>query len=297
VPILPNKDATQMSQRASAVFLVLGFSAAFSAVAASVTEPGAPKAASAPAIVSVSTFPHLTAKEIVARNVKARGGLDAWRKVKTMVSIGHLETGNPAAPRVPFVMQQARPNRTRFEVHVHEKTSVRVFNGVEGWKLRPSRGGGSEPVAYTAEEIGAARDGPGIDGPLIDNQAKGIGVEFDGIDEVAGKKAYRLIIKLPSGAIRRWWIDAESFLDVRYERESRTATGQAATVTVSFANYKSVDGLQIPHSIMTGRESGKEMEAMMIEQTFLNRPISDKVFSEPRAPTQMKSASPLPRAH
>jgi hypothetical protein len=201
VPVLPdNKDAT-MSQRASAAFLVLGLAAVFSAAAASSTETREPTAAGAPAIASASTFPHLTAREIVAKNVKARGGLDAWRKVKTMVSIGHLETGNPSAPRVPFVMQQARPNKSRFEVHVHEKTSVRIFNGVEGWKLRPSRGVGSEPVAYTAEEIGAARDGPGIDGPLIDYQAKGIGIDFDGLDDLAGKKAYRLIVKLPSGAI------------------------------------------------------------------------------------------------
>ena len=270
-----------MFQCTSAIFLVLGLAASFSAAAASGTE----------------TLPHLSAKEIVAKNVKARGGLDAWHKVKTMVSIGHLETGNPSAPRVPFVLQQARPNKTRFEVHVHEKTSVRVFNGVEGWKLRPSRGGGSEPVAYTAEEISAARDGPGIDGPLIDYQAKGIGVDFDGIDEVAGRKAYRLVVKLPSGVIRRWWIDAKSFLDVRYERESHTATGQAATVTVSFANYKSIDGLQFPHSITTGQESGKEMESMMIEQIFLNRPIDDKVFAQPRAPTHIKSANSLPSAH
>jgi hypothetical protein len=286
-----------MSQRASAAFLVLGLAASFSAAAASGTETRAPQTAGTPATASASTLPHLTAKQIVAKNVKARGGLDAWREVKTMVSIGHLETGNPSTPRVPFVLQQARPNKTRFEVHVHEKTSVRVFNGVEGWKLRPSRGGGSEPVAYTAEEISAARDGTGIDGPLIDYQAKGIGVDFDGIDEIAGKKAYRLVVKLPSGVIRRWWIDAASFLDVRYERESHTATGQAATVTVSFANYKSIGGLQFPHSITTGQKSGKEMESMMIEQIFLNRPIGDKVFAQPRAPTHIKSANPLPSLH
>jgi hypothetical protein len=269
-----------MSQRARAACLTFGLAAAFCAAAAS-----------APAV------PHLTANQIVARNVKARGGLDAWRKVTTMVSIGHLETGNPSVPRVPFVLQQARPNKTRLEVHVHDKTSVRVFNGVEGWKLRPSRGGGPEPLAYTAEEVEAARDEPGIDGPLIDYQAKGIGVDFDGIDEVAGKTAYRLIVKLPSGATRRWWIDAASFLDVKYERESRTPAGQAATVTVSFANYQSIDGLQIPHSIITGQESAKGMEAMVIEQVFLNRPISDKVFSEPHAPTHMKSANPISSAH
>ena len=68
-------------------------------------------------------------------------------------------------------------------------------------------------------------------------------------------------------------------------------------MTVNFANYKSVDGLQIPHSITTGQESGKEMEAMKIEQIFLNRPISDKIFSQPSAPTHIKSANPLPWAH
>ena len=187
-------------------------------------------------------------------------------------------------------LQQARPNKTRFEVHVRDKTSVRVFNGVEGWKLHQSHNGSPEVAPYTAEEIAAARDGLGIDGPLIDYQAKGIGVDFDGIDEVAGKKAYRLNVKLPSGATRRWWIDAATFLDLKYERESRTSTGQSATVTVSFANYKTVDGLLIPHSTITGEEGGKAVEAMLIEQVFLNRPMGEKVFTEPRAPTHIKPA-------
>ena len=263
-----------MSRRALVACLILGLAASFSAA----TAP-------APAI------PHLTAEQIVAKNVKARGGLDAWRKIDTMVSIGQLQTGNPSMPSVPFVLQQARPNKTRFEVHLREKTSVRTFNGVEGWKLHQSHSGNPEVLPYTAEEITAARDGPGIDGPLVDYRSKGIGVEFDGIDEVAGKKTYRLKVKLPSGATRRWWIDAATFLDVQYERESRTSTGQPATVTVSFANYKSVDGLLVPYSTITGQESGKGKEAMLVEQVFFNRPMGDKVFSQP-APMHMKSANP-----
>jgi hypothetical protein len=265
---------TQMSQRACTTCLILSLAASLCAAAA-----------------SPPTVAHLTAKQIVANNVKARGGLEAWRKIETMVCIGQLQTGNPSAPRVPFVLQQARPDKTRFEVHVHDKTSVRVFNGVQGWKLHQSHSGAPELVPYTADEIAGARDGPGIDGPLIDYQAKGIGVDFDGIDEVAGKKAYRLIVKLPSGATRRWWIDAASFLDVKYERESRTPTGQSATVSVSFANYKSVDGLLIPHSIITGQASGEATEAMLLDQVFLNRPLGDKVFSQPHAPTRIKSGS------
>jgi hypothetical protein len=274
----PINDAT-MFKRALAACLILGLAASFCA-------PAAPTTAD----------PHLSVKQIVAKNVKARGGLDAWRKIDTMVSIGQLQTGNPSMPSVPFVMQQARPNKTSFEVHMREKTSVRVFNGVEGWKLNQSHSASAEAVPYTAEEIAAGRDGLGIDGPLIDYQSKGIGVDFDGIDEVAGRKAYRLTVKLPSGATRRWWIDAATFLDLKYERESRTLTGQPATVTVSFANYQSVDGLLIPHSIITGQEGGTGKEAMLIEQAFFNRPLGDKVFSQPRAPARLKSLNPLPAA-
>lgn len=233
--------------------------------------------------------PTLTAEQIVANNVKARGGLEAWRAIQTMITVGHLETGNPSMPEVPFVMQQARPNKTRFEVHVREKTSVRIFNGVDGWKLRPGRGGIPDLLAYTEDEIEAARNAPGIDGPLIDYQAKGISVNFDGIDEIAGKKAYRLIVKLPSGATRRWWIDAKSFLDLSYERESHTAAGKSAVVTVSFGNYKSIDGVQIPQSITTSQLGAQGSESMVIEKVLLNRPLGDQVFSKPPVPMRRQS--------
>lgn len=285
-----------MSQRATAALLIVGLTASFSAVTASGTETTAPNGAGASTTAPARL--HLTAKQIVENNVKARGGLEAWRKIDTMILSGHLVTGNHAMPVVPFVQQQARPNKMRFEVDMRaDKTSLRVFNGVDGWKLRPSLNGPPQLLAYTAEDMEAARDAPGIGGPLIDYQAKGVRIDFDGIDEVAGRKTYRLKVKLPSGAARRWWIDAGSFLDVKYERESRMQAGQSATVTVSFDNYKSIEGLQIPCSIITGQEIGKVTEAMVIEEVFLNRPIGDEVFSEPRAATRTRTANPLPQAH
>jgi hypothetical protein len=58
-----------------------------------------------------------TAAEVIDRNVAARGGLDAWRKVNTMMWLGHLERGGRTdGPHIPFVMQLQRPNRTRFEI-------------------------------------------------------------------------------------------------------------------------------------------------------------------------------------
>ena len=110
--------------------------------------------------------------------------------------------------------------------------AARVFDGTNGWKLRPSRGRTPEVVPFTADEISAARDAPGIDTPLFDYAAKGVAVHFDRLDEVEGRKAYRLSLTLPSGATQHAWIDAQSFLDVQYHRESHNTAGQSATVTV-----------------------------------------------------------------
>jgi hypothetical protein len=230
--------------------------------------------------------PNLTAAQIVDKYVAARGGLEAWRKIDTMICVGHLETGNPAAPLVPYVLQMKRPNKRRFEVHLRDETSVRIFNGNDGWKLRPARGGIPELLSYTDEEVKAARDGPGIDGPLFGYQAKGVIVDLETIEELEGRKTYRLSVTLPSGANQHVWIDAKTFLDVQYDRESRTAAGNSATVTVHQLNFKTVGGLQIPHSIVTDAGTGKSSEKMVIDQVLLNSPLSESVFARPNVPSR-----------
>ena len=82
----------------------------------------------------------LTAPQIVEKNAQARGGLEGWRKIDTMVWTGHIETGSPVAPMVPFVFELKRPNKTRFELREDQDKMVRVFDGAAGWKVsvRPS---------------------------------------------------------------------------------------------------------------------------------------------------------------
>ena len=58
-----------------------------------------------------------SAAEIVERNVAARGGLDAWRKVQTMVWIGHIESAHAPVPIMQFKLEQKRPNKTRLQIH------------------------------------------------------------------------------------------------------------------------------------------------------------------------------------
>lgn len=222
----------------------------------------------------------LTVDQIVEKNVAARGGLDAWRKVQTMVWVGHLQTSSPTESAPPFELQMKRPDKTRFEVTVEGEKSIRAFDGKQGWRLRPPRGGKAELTPYSAEEVLYARDAPGIEGPLIDHQARGIGVELDGTDTIEQRNAYRLTVKLPSGTARHVWVDAETFLEVRYDRQSRSA-GRAATVFVYYRDYKTVEGLRIPMAIDTLSPDGRGGNRMTIDRVLVNPPLEDSQFAWP----------------
>jgi len=235
--------------------------------------------------------PGLTAEQIVAKNIAARGGLEAWRKIQTMAWVGHIESANAPAPGLPFVLEQKRPNKTRFEIKAPNQMAVRVYDGTHGWKLRPGRNGNPELQPYTTAELSFARDGEGIDGALMDYTAKGIAVTQDGVDEVEGHKAYRLNVKLPSGVSHHVWIDAQSFLDIKYDRESRNAFGMSGTVSVWYRDYRTIDGLQIPFTIETGAGTAKATDKMVIDKLLLNPPLDDKVFAKPNVPGQRNRAS------
>src|SRR5271165_2480100 len=173
------------------------------------TAAGAPKTAPAAG---------LSALEIVDKNVAARGGLEAWRKIETMVWVGHMESAHAPAPSMLFVMQQKRPNRTHFEINALGEKTVRVFDGKRGWKLKPDPQGRPQLKPFSFEEVTFAHAAQVIDGPLIDYLAKGNTVTLEGLDELEGRKAYRLGVRLATGENDQIWIDAQTFLDIRYDR-------------------------------------------------------------------------------
>jgi len=223
----------------------------------------------------------LTAAQIVEKNAQARGGVQAWRKVETMLWAGHIETGNSAAPIVPFIFELKRPNKTRFEIRQEQQKLVRVFDGMAGWKERDPRGGAPSIKPYTPEELASAREAHGIDGLLIDHEAKGIDIRLDGTEQIEGRKAYRLLATLPSGTKHHVWVDAATFLELKYDRESHTAEGRAAIVNVFLRNYRAVEGLQIPTTIESGGANGRGVEKMVIDNVTLNPSLSDARFDKP----------------
>ena len=233
------------------------------------------------AFAETTRAPELNAAQIVAKNVAARGGAEAWRKIETMVWVGHMEVTSGPEPRLGFVLEQKRPNKTRFEISTLSQKTQRVFDGEHGWKVRPSRGRGPDAQPFSQQENDFAKEAQGIDGPLIDYQSKGISVKLVGTEKIEGRKAYRLTVRLPSGNHHDVWIDAQTFLDVKYDRTSYSATGAPGIVSVFYRHYKTVEGLEIPSVLEIGVGSSKAPDKMVIEKIAINPPLDDQEFGKP----------------
>ncbi len=258
----------------------------------------------------------LSAADIVAKNVTARGGLQAWRAVQTMSMIGKMGAGGnrraalpvpvpghgslkgTVAPRaieevqLPFVMELKRPGKMRFELQFNGQTAIQVFDGANGWKLRPFLNR-RVVEAFTAEEMKMSSMKPDIDGPLVDYSAKGTQIELAGMEKVEDRDTYKLKLTLKNGQAMHVWIDAQTFLEAKIEGQPRRLDGNLHPVEVYYCDYRPVSGLQIPFTLETrvlplAQTAKKKMmdtpvppEKAIIEKVVVNPKLEESLFSKP----------------
>jgi hypothetical protein len=238
----------------------------------------------------------LSAEQIVDRSVEVRGGLQAWRNIATIIWVGHLESERSPVPSLPFQLEEKRPGKSRFEITEPSQRSLRVLNGVGGWKMKLGPDGRPEVRQLTVQEVNFARTASGFEGPLIDFRAKGSKVELEGSEELDGRKSYRIGVSLATGDHQTVWIDAKSFLESRFDRTTYSSTGSTGVVTLRYRDYKEIEGMALPSVIeISGAAAGKP-DRMVIEKVALNPPIDDREFEgldDPRgrAPAQPHAAS------
>jgi outer membrane lipoprotein-sorting protein len=283
-----------MMKRSVSILLVLASTAASVAMAADQAPAGkaAPPAKTVPAArtASAATAPQpkklpppvaLSVAQIVDRNIAARGGLAAWRAVSGLTMSGELDAGGKQDSRLPFVMSMKRPQKSRLEIKFQDQTAVQVWDGKQGWKVRPYLNR-NEVEVYTAAETRSAGAAAELDGPLVDFAKKGTKVELAGTEVVEGKNTYRLKLTPKGGGPRTLWIDAASFLEVKIDGEPRKLDNKVHQVAIFYRDFRKVGGLQLPHTMETVVEKVKGSHKMTIQAIKLNPPLDDSLFAKPQ---------------
>ena len=262
---------------------------------------------------------NLTAAEVVDKNVAARGGLQAWRAVQTMSLTGKLTAGGnqrtalpvpmpdrkankrsskmtlPPRPseevQLPFVMELKRSRKMRMELQFNGQTALQVFDGANGWKLRPFLNR-REVEPYTTDELKSTSTQAELDGFLVDYAAKGTRIELAGMEKVEDREAYKLKLTLKNGQAMHVWIDAQTFLEAKIEGQPRRLDGTYHPVEVYYRDYRPVNGLQIPHVLETrvlpvnqpaaaSKGAPVQAEKIMVEKVVVNPKLDESHFSKP----------------
>jgi outer membrane lipoprotein-sorting protein len=236
---------------------------------------------------SVSAAPaNMSVEQIIERNIAARGGLPAWHDAKTLVMAGDIDAGGKPNHALPYILKEKRPHKSRLEIVFKDQTSTQVFDGAQGWKVRPFLNR-NEVEAYTPAETKAATAAEqDLDPPLMDHAAKGTQVKLAGTDVIEGHPAYKLLLTLKGGTKRNLWIDSGSFLELKMEGEPRKMDGKMHNVAVYFRDYKSEHGLNVPHTQETSVEGYKQTYKMTITRVAVNEPIDDGLFQKPQLTAQ-----------
>jgi hypothetical protein len=232
----------------------------------------------------------LTAAQIVEKNVSAKGGLQAWRAVQTISFSGKMDAGGKSKAQLPFVLEKRRPRKTRVELVFANDTAVQVYDGTNGWKLRPFLGR-RDVEPYSPEELKSASFESDVDGPLVDYAAKGNKVEVEGVEKVEDQDAYKLKVTMKGGQVQHIWVDAGNFLDVKVEGTPRRMDGKMRPVSIYLRDYKNVNGLMIPYVSETAVQGYKDTHKMIIENVVVNPRLEDSLFTKPSPQPQTQAKS------
>ena len=274
-------------------------------------------------LLIAETTAGLTAAQIVDKNVAARGGQSAWRAVQTLKESGTMGAGGdnrqsqatqiPGAPRqgkpqgemaqsprlaeevrLPFTLDLKRGRKVRLELQVHGQTAIQVYDGANGWKVRPFLNR-MEVESFSEDELHKSELQAELDGYLVDYAAKGTSVDLEGTEKVNDRDTYRLKLTMKDGHSIHVWIDARTFLETKIEGAPRRLDGREHAVEVYFSDYRAVNGLQIPFLLETKvlplKPQGKvavaaqgspfPVEKIVIEKVEVNPKLDASLFTRP----------------
>ena len=219
-----------------------------------------------------------TAEELVNRNLHAKGGLDKIKALRTLRETGKLQNGGFTAQ---VGQDSMAPNLIRQTYTVQGMTQIQAYDGTSGWKISPFEGR-KDPELLGEEELRDLIEDAIFLGPLVDYQAQGSRVEYIGKDLLDGDDVYRLKVTLKNGDIYYYYLDPETFLEIRVERV-QFIRGAVHESLVEFGSYKLVAGVYMPFTLETGSKQSPERTKVTIDKIEPNVTLDPAEFKMPAA--------------
>ncbi|THD65750.1 hypothetical protein E7Z59_14275 [Robertkochia marina] len=216
-----------------------------------------------------------TPAEVVDNYLEAIGGKTALKNIKSLQAEIRVESnGIVMDGRLAYSI----PGKQYTEMTFRDDKIVEVINGDQGWMINPMTGS-STPIPMTAEQVRAAKKNITAEKLLntADYTLEDLG------EKVLKGNTYRVLnVKFKQGdepARKQYFNKSTGLIEF-----TEVASPMGGTIFVAFEDYKDVNGLKFPASILSYTDSDLDSPAMSLTMKNLqvNAPVDNTLFSKPQ---------------
>jgi zinc protease len=229
-----------------------------------------------PSTGDVATDPNAAA--ILKRVVDAKGGLDALKKVRTVVADADTTfqvNGPPLSSKTrTYVIY---PDKFRVDAKVQGADVVQVFNGGNAWARDPA--GVHEAPPAMRDDFAASVRRDMI--PLLVAAAEGKLTVRSLPDEGTGGQVLKVLEMSGTGLPPvRLYVDSQSMI-ARQSFQTPAPDGKRIQAEELFSDYRPVDGILVPFRADV-RRNGTLILSRTLTQVTFNTPLEDTLFVKPQ---------------
>jgi hypothetical protein len=220
----------------------------------------------------------ITADELIAKNIAARGGADKLKAVQSFKATGTFKPGGGVELAVTQFLKRGM---ARDELSLQGLTIIQAYDGKDAWQVNPLQGR-KDPERMTADDSKSLVDEADIDGPLVDYRKKGHKVEYLGTEDVDGSDAHKLRVLEANGDKRIVYLDSDHFLAIRvlYQRQMH---GREVEFEADLGAYEQVAGVYLPFEVAVGPKGSPQKAQMILDKVEANVPMDEAIFRFPAA--------------
>jgi hypothetical protein len=230
-----------------------------------------------------------TAEELVAKNIAAKGGEEKIKAIKSLRREGRYQEADGFTAQV--AEEAKAPNQVRNALLLQGMSLIQAYDGNVGWQINPFQGR-RDPEMMGEDDLRDISEDADFYGPLVDAREKGNTVEYLGHATVDGDDALKLKVTLKNGDIYYYYLDADTSLEFRIERQ-QFIRGSVREMISELGSYKQVNGVYMPFTVTFGRRKDLSGAATVTyAKIAANVPLDDASFKMPAAP----ATPPAPKA-
>jgi len=219
-----------------------------------------------------------TLDDIIAMNLKAKGGIEKIRATTTVRMTGHVSAkDDPSAQArtATITMLAKRPNMMRREQTVDGEKMVSAFDGSSLWMSR----GTMPPEEAPGSQAAYQKQDAEFDSVFVDYKQKGTAIQLVGTEKRDGKDMFHLKVTKKGGPPQDFYLDAATGLE-NVIAVTLAPGGKPTTITTELGDYREVDGRMVPFAIRQ-LVNGTVNASTTIDKIEFNVPVDDSLFKMP----------------